>query len=203
MPAKSPRKIPEFLVRETIDGIPFYFSGYRKVLSKTKTFEDIMADSGLQSILKNLIGRLLDKFFREEDWDVLIGETGAHLDHRSNLGLDVAVYDRKELTPEKFTARYLDIVPKLVIEIDVKVELPDPKADIFQEFVLRKVRKLFQSGTEKVVWVFTKSKTVIVAEPKKPMQIFDWDDDIEIYKGVNLNVPALLRKRGIDPNVSF
>jgi len=56
-PAKKARRnIPAALVREVVEGIPFYYPGYRAVLNKTKKLEDIMSDSGLQSVLKNIIG---------------------------------------------------------------------------------------------------------------------------------------------------
>lgn len=37
------RKIPDSLVREIIDGKPFYYKGYKDVLRKKKTKEDIIA----------------------------------------------------------------------------------------------------------------------------------------------------------------
>ncbi len=42
------RKIPAYLVRETIDGIEFYYPGFRQVLNKQKKLDEIMGDSGLQ-----------------------------------------------------------------------------------------------------------------------------------------------------------
>ena len=42
--------IPSYLIRETIDGIPFYYKDFREVLNKTKTKAEIMADSGLQAV---------------------------------------------------------------------------------------------------------------------------------------------------------
>ena len=44
-------KIPEALVYETLDGKPFYYKGYREVLSKKKTLEEIMGCSTLQAEL--------------------------------------------------------------------------------------------------------------------------------------------------------
>lgn len=34
------RAIPAYLVREVIDGIPFYYRGYRQAMNKTKTLEE-------------------------------------------------------------------------------------------------------------------------------------------------------------------
>ena len=195
--SKKAGDIPAALVKETIDGIPFYYAGYRSVLNKTKTLEDIMADSGLQIDLKAYFFRLLIQYFDLKKFKVYVGEVGSHLDHRSNLGLDVAVYDKKILTPDKITAKYIDVTPKIVIEIDVNVEMAERNENIFEEFVLRKVKKLFEFGTEKIVWVFSKSKTVIVARPGGSWDVVDWDQDVELAEGIVFNIAKYLEEEGI------
>jgi hypothetical protein len=35
------RKIPAYLVRETIEGVDFYYPGFRQVLNKQKKLEEI------------------------------------------------------------------------------------------------------------------------------------------------------------------
>ncbi len=194
------RHIPNYLVREVIDGIPFYYRGYRAVLNKSKTLEEIMSDSGLQAVLKDFIGDLLKAGLDRKSWRVIAGEIGNHLSHRHNFGLDVVVFDKKVLTPEKITAQFVDVPAKLVVEVDVNVELPDPKSDLFQEYVVRKIRSLFSFGTEKVVWVFTKSKMVISATPTAPWQFYKWDQDVELMQGVLLNVGRFCKEEGIDPD---
>jgi hypothetical protein len=195
------RKIPAYLVREVIDGIPFYYRGYRSVLNKTKTFEDIMADSGLQFFLKEYISDLLKAGLDKKKYFIGAGEIGNHIDRRNNLGLDVVVFDKKILTPDKITSRYVDVPAKMVVEIDVNVELPDKKADLFEEYAVRKVNRLFAFGTEKVVWVFSKSKKVISATPDAPWQITDWDKDIELLNGITMNIARYLKEEGINPDL--
>ncbi len=195
--AYKTEEIPASLVRETIDGIPFYYAGFRSVLDKTKTLEDIMADSGLQLEIKKFFYDLLVRHFDSKLFKVYTGEVGSHLDHRSNLGLDVAVYDKKILTPDKITAKYIDVTPKFVIEIDVNVEMAGHNENIFEEFVLRKVKKLFEFGTEKIVWVFSKSKTVIVARPDGSWDVVDWDKDVELTDDIVFNIAKYLEEEGI------
>lgn len=201
---KTPRRpIPNYLVREVIDGIPFYYRGYRDVLNKTKTLEQVMSDSGLQAILKDFIGDLLKTGLDRKQWRVMAGEIGNHLGHRHNLGLDVVVFDKKVLTPDKITAQFVDVPAAMVVEIDVNVELPDPKSDLFQEYVVRKIRSLFSFGTEKVVWVFTKSKMVISATPAEPWQFYKWDQEVELRSGIFMNVGRFLQEEGIDPEAGI
>jgi len=197
----SRRNIPNYLVRELIDGIPFYYRGYRDVLNKTKTLEDLMSDSGLQAILKDFIGDLLKANLDRKNWKVIPGEVGNHLSHRHNFGLDVTVFDKKVLTPDKITTKFIEVHATLVVEIDVNVELPDPKSDLFQEYVVRKILSLFSFGTQKVIWIFTKSKMVISATPTVPWQFYNWQDDVELMDGVLLNVGRYLAEEGINPDI--
>ncbi len=195
------RKIPEYLVRETIDGIPFYYAGFRDVLNKKKTLEDIMADSGLQAIIKAYLMKL---FAQSLDWEIyqpVSGEVGSHLDHRSNLALDVAVYDNSVLTPEKINLKYINVNPKIVVEIDVRVKLEDPTANPFEHYVLRKVKKLLSFGTERIIWVFTQSDTIIVAKPGNSWEVFRLDQDVVLLEGVTMNIGEYLKKKGISIGV--
>ncbi len=45
-------EIPDYLVYETIDGNPIYYKGFKDVLKKLKTPEEIMGCSSLQGISK-------------------------------------------------------------------------------------------------------------------------------------------------------
>lgn len=192
------REIPEYLIRETIDGIPFYYAGFEAVLKNQKTKTDIMADSGLQSFIKAFLMSTLLNGLDAKNYLVLMGEVGNHLDHRTNLALDLAVYDKKFLTGKKITSKYLDVAPKIVIEVDVRVELAEDKEQIFDAFVLRKVRKLHEFGTERIIWIFTKSNTIIVATPGNSWGVFELKDDVEIMEGIQFNLGKYLESEGIE-----
>ncbi len=194
-PKKS--KIPDFLIKDTIDGIPFYYAGFRSVLDKTKLKTEIMADSGLQSFIKSYLMTLLAKQLDLSKYHIFVGELGTHLDHRNNLSLDLAVFEQDTLTPDKINSQYIEVAPKIVVEVDVRVELENRDADIFSEFVLQKVRKLHDFGTEKIIWIFTKSKTVIVALPNGKWDVQDWDKDLELLDGITFNVANYLKTRGV------
>ena len=197
-PKKQKRKIPAFLLKETIDGIPFYYKGYKSVLNNSKKLEDIMPDSGLQAFIKRYLFLLLVRQLDESKFEVLMGEVGNHLAHRSNMGLDIAVYDTALLTPDKITTKYIDVIPKIVIEVDVNVEMEEKKVNLFEEFVLRKVRALHKAGTEKIIWVLTKSKTVIVANADNNWQVLSWDAEVELLEGISCNIAKYLIDKGIN-----
>ena len=196
-PSKKAVEIPAALVRETIDGIPFYYAGYRSVLDKKVDLEGITADGGFRLFLKDFFFKLLISRLDSSRFAIFMGNIGCHFDDRTDLSLGVAVYDKKILTPDKITAKYIGVTPKIVIEIDVNVEMAERNENIFEEFVLRKVKKLFEFGAEKIVWVFSKSKTVIVARPGGTWDVVDWDQDVELADGIIFNIAKYLKEEGI------
>ena len=196
-PQPDKRHIPAALVREVVQGIPFYYPNYRSVLNKTKKLEDIMADSGLQAFLKNIIGDLLKAQIDRKHYYVFAGETGSHFNTRNNFGLDIAIYDRQLLTPDKITAKYVDVPPKVVLEIDVKVEMSDAAGNLFEQYIVPKIQQLFAFGAEKVIWFFTKSKTIIYATAAEQWIFPKWDSDLEVMPGVMLNIAQLMEEEGI------
>lgn len=189
--------IPDFLIREIINGIPFYYKGYRDVLNKTKKAEEIMADSGLQSFLKGYIFTLLIQGLDLGKYRVFSGEVGSHIDRRNNLGLDIAVYETERLTPDKINTQYIDIPPKIVIEIDVNVEGPDATVSLFEDFMLQKIRNLHTFGVEKLIWIFTRSKTLVITHPNDTWEVKNWDVDVELLEGVTFNVAKYLADNGV------
>lgn len=190
------RKIPAYLVRETIDGVEFYYPGFRQVLNKQKKLDEIMGDSGLQYFLKLYMYDVLKAGLDLKKYRVGSGELGFHASVRNNMGLDVVIFDRALLTPDKITPRYVTVAPKVVIEIDVNVELPDRNSDLFQEYVIHKVENLFKNGVEKVIWFFTKSKKVFIALPDQAWQMDDWNKDVTVFENVTVNVAAYIQQEG-------
>ena len=190
------RKIPAYLVRETIEGIDFYYPGFRQVLNKQKKLDEIMGDSGLQFFLKDYLSDILKAGLDKNLYRIGNGELGFHASVRNNMGLDVVIFDRAVLTPDKITPRYVTVAPKVVIEIDVNVELPDRASDLFQEYVIRKVDSLFKHGVEKVIWFFSKSQKVVIALPGQAWQIDDWNQDIEILDQVKVNIADYIAREG-------
>lgn len=194
---KSPKNIPAFLIREVVAGKAFCYPGFRSVLNKSKQLEEIMGDSGLQSLLKNLIGDVIKAQLDRTRFLTLVGETGSHLDQRNNLGLDIAIFDRQLLPPSKLTNKYVDVPPKVVLEIDVNVEMPEAGGNLFEQYILPKIRQLLLFGTERVIWYFTQSKTIILADAAEQWTFPKWDGDIEVMPGVVVNIARLMEGEGI------
>lgn len=191
------RRVPEYLVKDEIDGVRFYYPGYRQVMAGKKNLEEIMGTSGLQSLLITYFIELLLSKLDKGRFKALTGETGNRLGLRNNLSLDIAIFERSVLTASKITTKYVDVPAYCVIEIDVQAEWEEGNmSDV--EFIGLKTKKLFEFGTQKLVWVLSKSKKVIVAEPGKRWEIIEWDEDIELIEGISFNVGHYLQEEGIN-----
>jgi hypothetical protein len=198
-PAKKQtrRAVPDFLVREVVEGVPFYYPGFRSVLNKTKKMEDVMADSVLQGSLKSQIGFFLNAHLPAKKYRIIVGESGLHIGPRNNLGLDIVVYDKSILTPDKVVERYADVPAELVVEIDVKVEVDEKEKDLFNDFIVPKIKCLLTFGTKKVVWYFSRTRTVLVAESGQKWTIQEWREPVELLPGVVLDIYRLMEEGDI------
>jgi hypothetical protein len=52
------QKVHAYLVKEILDEMPVFYKGYKAVLRKEKTLEDIMGASGLQIYSRGLVSPL-------------------------------------------------------------------------------------------------------------------------------------------------
>lgn len=192
--AKRSQKIPDYLICEVMDGQPLYYKGYKEVLKKRKKIEDIMGSSSLQAMIIGYIVMLCGKQNLDERYEFLSSEAGLHLNKNNNLAGDLLIYDPAVLTADKINKHYADVPPKIVIEVDIMIELENLKD---YQYVKRKVDKLHAFGTEKIIWIMTAVQQVMVAIPGKPWQTHNWHDDIELLDGVNFNIGNYLKAKGI------
>ena len=89
---------------------------------------------------------------------------------------------------------YLDVPPKIDIEIDVNIDTTDFSE---QTYIYQKTDRLLSWGVEKVIWVLTASQKVIVAERGKDWLVIDWSKDIEVINGIKFNLSEYLEKSGV------
>jgi hypothetical protein len=188
-------KVPTYLVKEILDEMPVYYKGYKAVVRKEKTLEDIMGASGLQIFIVRYLFRLLDRNLDENLFYVFTGEGGLHLDKGNNLSGDVLVFEKSTLTPNLIDTHYLNIPPLIDIEVDVEI---DNSTFSDFEYIQKKTKKLLEFGTQKVIWILTKTKTIIVAEPNKDWLMIDWAKDVKVMNEIHFNIQNHLIKEGIN-----
>ena len=195
---KRPVVVPESLIYEMLDGRPLYYQGYRDVLAGRKTTEEIMGSSTLQWVLVSYFMELMILTLDRKKYRFASNEAGVHLNHRSNLSHDAAVYDRTVLTPDKINKKYADVPALVAIEIDVKADLSNVED---RNYVNLKTRKLLEFGTGKVIWIFSDSQQVMIADRNADAWLtMDWHRDLELLDGQTFNIGAYLAQEGIDPN---
>ena len=168
--------IPKHLVYEELDGIPVYYSGYKEVLNKTKTLEDIMGYGGLQWFIINVLGDFLKEKLGKQ-FRMLSGKGGLHLGYQKNLSVDLGIYAKKDLKLKDLINKYLTIPPKIVIEIDTKA---DPEIFKHSNYYTPKTQRLLDFGVEQVVWLFTDSEKVTLASNNAPWITVNWSDQISV-----------------------
>ncbi|MDR4508738.1 MAG: Uma2 family endonuclease [Candidatus Brocadiaceae bacterium] len=187
---KKRRKIPKELIYEMRRGNPIYYRDYDKVLAGEKTLEEVMGSSGLQSYLIILVLNLLLSKLSGR-YVVLSNEVGFKFSPKSWRNLDIAVFGKEKVKDALLKDEYIAVPPKVVIEVDTKADLKK-YGDVIH-YINEKTDDLLDSGVERVIWVLTKERKVMVAEKGKRWFITDWDDEIDYIETIKFSVNQLLK----------
>ncbi len=164
------------------------------MLSRQKTKEEIMGASALQSAVVSLLIHILYRYLPFDDFLIATNEPGLHLAPGSNLANDIAIFDQTSL-PTPLDDKYFSVPPRIVIEVDVKIDLPANVSET--EYVYDKTQKLLDFGVHKVIWVLTKTRRLLVAQSSQPWLLTDWDTVTEVLPGCSFQLNPLLRSKGV------
>ncbi len=192
---KPVSEIPAALVKETIDGRNFYYPGFRKVIAGEKKLNDIMGSSTLQSFIIDFISYFIHTNLSRKLYISLSSEIGIHIDKRSNLAGDLAIFERSNFPVSKINTSYADVPPKVVIEVDTNIDYSEAGSS---DYVHLKTQKLLNFGVERVIWIFSSSRKIMVAEPGRDWLTKDWDQDIELLDGKFFNIGKYLADEGVE-----
>jgi hypothetical protein len=192
LPKIPSKKIPNYLIYEIIDGKPVYYKNYRKVIDGTLTPEEIMGSSGLQGIIIEYILWLLFNKIDRKKYRILTNEQGLHLDRKNNLSADIAIYDVNVFDVKNANKHYNIVAPKIQIEVNIDADTEDFGSP--DNYVFKKTEKLLNFGVEKVIWVMSESKKVIVATKNTDWKIIDWNKEIEIINQISFNIGNYLKE---------
>jgi hypothetical protein len=184
---KTVPNIPEYLVCEVVRGQPLYYKGYKDVLNKTKTFEEIIMESKLQAGLKAEITALLYFLLKKLGYQLATGELGLNLSREDKRGADLAIFKAENWSWDN---KFSDLPPEVVIEIDVQAQMEDQTE---MDYVGGKIRDYLAFGVKKIIWIFTKEKLVFVATEQLPWLTYDWNSDIEVVEGVRFTLNDLVK----------
>ena len=190
---KKVTNIPKRLVYEELNGRKLYRRGYKEVLNQNKTIEEIMGCSSLQGIVISVLLSYLYRNIEDEGYTIVTNEIGLHISLGDNLSSDIILYDAKDAEQYKFDDHYFNVAPKMVIEVDVKIDLEQSNA---LAYLTEKNKTLFDFGVERVVWIFTKDKKILLAEPNQDWILRDWSKDFTLIAGHSINLEQLIEKKG-------
>jgi Putative restriction endonuclease len=183
---KAPVKVPEYLIYEMVKGKPIYYKGYKDVLNKTKTYEEIIMDSTLQAWLKSRLTILLGNYLLANGYDITTGEQGLFMPNGDKRGADIAIFKANELVLD---AHYARNAPEIIVEIDVKIHTENTTEF---DYVVEKVSDYHAFGVKNVIWIFTKNKKIMVAKSDQPWLTLDWNTDVVVIEGLTINLAHLI-----------
>jgi len=189
------KEIPEALVYEIIDGRKLYYKGYKDVLSKKKKMEDIMGSSTLQGYIIFYLLKICYRFLDENKYIFLTNESGIHLEKSSKLSSDISIFEKSILTPSQVNENYAVVAPRIVIEVDIKIHLFMEEDFIYID---KKTKKLLEFGVEKVIWILSKSKSIVIATKDEDWIVRNWNKDTELLDGQLFNIGEYLKNEGIE-----
>lgn len=184
------KKIPDYLIYEMSKGKPIYYKGYRDVLAGTKTKEEIIGDSKLQSWLKTKLAAILMTILESKGYEIFVGELGIKMEEKGWRAADCAIFKIEDIVLDK---KYAHETPEIIIEIDVQADTKNFSDDM--KYIREKLDEYFGKGVKKVIWIFTESKTVVTAVEPGKWIVKNWDQDVEIMTEVFFNIVKLLEQR--------
>lgn len=185
------QNIPSELIYEMDNGTPIYYRGYKDFLNGSKQLDELMGSSFLQSDIITqlviLLGINLSKKFK-----VLTNEVGLQFSTNSWRSADIAILEKEKIKDQTNLNKYLEIVPDVVIEIDFKASLSEIQHT--SSYFHKKTDQLLDFGVKKVVWIFTDSQKVMIAEKNRPWQTFNWNLPFEIIEKIEVNIKELIEE---------
>jgi len=188
------QKIPPHLIYEEMNGKPLYYKGYKAVLSGKKNLSEIMGRSSLQSVLVYVLGLFIGNNLNRKKYQVASNEAGLHLSLNENLASDIAIFEKDKIVLDD---KYFTVPPKVVIEVDIKIDLAETEWNNEIEYLLDKSQKLLDFGVERIIWITTKAKKVFVITPSDKWYVVNYQEDIQVLDDCVLNIAKLLEEEGI------
>jgi len=88
--------------------------------------------------------------------------------------------------------KHLRVPPRVALEIDTKADTG--KFTAATDYVYEKTDDLLEFGAEKVVWIFTSSKKILVATRSEKWITTDWSEPVSIIEDIAINVRDMLEK---------
>ena len=186
------KTIPKALIYEMVDGKPIYYKGYKDYLSGDKQIDELMGSSYLQALIGTQLIIILSRLIDLKKYQLISNEVGLKFGKKSWRAADLAIYEKESLKDVPKVNKYLEIPPKIVIEIDTKADLEDIQDPL--GYYHEKTDQLLNFGVSKVVWIFTDTQKIMIARQGEDWQISDWNKNISIMEGIEVNIVRIINE---------
>ena len=90
----------------------------------------------------------------------MTNEQGLHLENKSNLSADIAIFETSKLPLKAVDKYYASVAPKIQIEVDIDADIED--FEFPEAYINLKTDKFLAFGVEKVIWILSESKKVMI-----------------------------------------
>ncbi|MEO0139588.1 MAG: Uma2 family endonuclease [candidate division WOR-3 bacterium] len=179
------QKLFKALTYEVVGEKRIFYRGYKDVLEGKKQPEEIMASGKLQAFI---VAEIIMKIgvLRDKGFVIVANEHGVKTP-KGYRAVDIGIFEKNKF---KLSEGYSDVAPLVAIEVDVKAELENMT---FMEYVGEKVKDLFDIGTQRVIWILTKPRIVMVFERGKEGRILTWEDEVEVLEGLRFRLSDLIQ----------
>lgn len=164
------------------------------VIKGKKKPEEIMGSSSLQSILVYAIGLFIGNHINRKKYFIASNVAGLHLGNGDILANDIAIYEKENTI---LNDKYFTNAPKIVVEVDIKIDLNETAWTNEWDYVIEKSNKMLQFGVDKVIWITTKSKKIFVSSKTERWYMIDFNEDIPLLDDCVLNLANLLNEEDI------
>jgi hypothetical protein len=185
-PMTAEMVVPKALIYEMVEGQPIYYRGWQAVLRGEKTIEQVMASSAIQSYLSS---EILVKIHPQlkKNYIFATNEAGLKFEKGDWRAADIGIWTRESVRNAPLNDKYWSIMPTIVIEIDTKADTAE-----LPLYYLDKTQDLLSRGIKRVLWIFTKTKQVMVAELGRKWEIQNWSESVEVVDGCMFNVQEMI-----------
>lgn len=184
--------IPKQLIYEVYKGRPIHYRGYRDVMLGQKQAEQIMGSSYIQSlIISNLFFLLKSKL--SADFVTLTSEVGLNIGKQSRRAADIAIFEKSQLKNIEAPHKYLNVPPKYVVEVDIKASNDD--IEDATSYYHKKTDELLDFGVAMVIWIFTASQKVMIAQKgSEDWTITSWDISFSSIENIPIRLQDIVKE---------
>ncbi len=192
------QEVPTSLVKEILDGRPYFYSGYREVLAGEKKIEDIIGCSEIQTMVITAIVTYLIRSLPENQYTVAFNEVGLHLDKNNNLAADIAIFDRETMLSRKLTSKYTRTVPLAVLEVEIFNEDNIPSEPYTSVPTLSKTERLLEWGVQEVVWIYPQvGKITRAKQGESVWTTTPWQETFELLGRYEFSAGTVVQDFGV------